>query len=152
MAISESNRYILTGRNCQQCLSMLTDGDLYLPNGSWGIQCCQPSKSWKNWWKNQKNGTKIIWQHRFRLKQLMTYPIPWLTSVMSATIHSIGYHRLAIGKHCWHWWGTWCIFGNRWQSWHWLPDPNLLITLYRIIFGCHQSPNVPWLNNNQSKT
>jgi hypothetical protein len=40
--------------------------------------------------KNQKNGTKIIWQHCFRLKQPMNYPIPWLTLVISATIATMG--------------------------------------------------------------
>ncbi len=29
----------------------LTDRDQCLPDGSWGIQCCQPSKNCKNWSK-----------------------------------------------------------------------------------------------------
>ncbi len=37
-----------------------TDCDWCLPNGSHGIQYCQPSKSCKNWWKNQKYGKKIV--------------------------------------------------------------------------------------------
>jgi hypothetical protein len=59
--------------------------------------------------KNQKNGTKIMWQHCFRLKQPMNYPVPQLTLVKSASSGQIGYHRfyrlplanhwLTIGKH-----------------------------------------------------
>jgi hypothetical protein len=40
--------------------------------------------------KKEKN----IWQHCFRLKQQMNYPMPWLTLVILATIGSIGYHWL----------------------------------------------------------
>ena len=84
---------------CYQCLTNAgkcsPDGDQCLPDGSRGIQCCQPSKSCKNWWKNQKNRTNMSWQHCLRLKLLMNYPIPRLTSVISDTIGSIGYHRQA---------------------------------------------------------
>jgi hypothetical protein len=52
----------------------------------------------------------------------MNYPIPRLTSVISDTIGSIGYHQLSIGKHRWDRWETRCIFGHRQQSQHRLPD------------------------------
>ncbi len=65
------NHYISTGRNIQPLVKMavkrsrwlldVSDGDQCLPDESWGIQCCQPSKSCKNWWK-------MSWQHYFRLK------------------------------------------------------------------------------------
>ncbi len=38
----------------------LPDGNRCLPDGSRGIQCCQPSKSCKNWWKYQKNAKKLV--------------------------------------------------------------------------------------------
>jgi hypothetical protein len=92
------------------------------PDGSQGTQCCQPSKSCKNWWKNQKNRTNMSWQYCFGLKVPMNFPIPWLTSVISDTIGSISYHQLSIGKHRWHRWGTRCIFGHQQQCQHRLPD------------------------------
>ena len=38
-----------------------------------------------------KRHTCFGWQHYFRLKQLINYPIPQLTLVISASISSIGY-------------------------------------------------------------
>ena len=105
---------------CYRCLTdagkCSPNGDQSLPDGSRLFQCCQPSKSCKNWWKNQKNRTNMSWQHCFRLKQPINYLIPWLTSVISATIGYIGYPLISFGKHYWHWWGTQCIFGHRQQS------------------------------------
>ena len=69
----------------------------------------------------------MSWQHCFRFKQPINYLIPWLTSVISATIGYIGYPLISFGKHYWHWWGTQCIFGHRQQSQHRRPDPNLPI-------------------------
>jgi hypothetical protein len=70
------------------------------------------------------------------LKQLMNYSIHRQTSVISDTISSIGYHRLYIGKHRWHWWGPNAFLvtnskvsiGDPMSS---VPDPNFQIELYR---------------------
>ena len=133
----------------EQCL---TDGDQYftnvdrcLPNASWGIQCCQPSKSCKNLWKNQKNRTNMSWQHCFRLKTANELPDS------SPNIGHIGFHRfyrLSIGMHRWHRWETRCIFGQWQQSQHQLHDvryPIPMFKLSRIVIGFGRSPSVPGL-------
>ncbi len=86
-----------------------TDGDWCLPNGSRGIQCCQPSKSCKNWWKYQKNAKKMGWQH-------------CILSVVIDVIGSHQWHRLTIGYYQWHQWCTRYIFGLRQQNQHRLPE------------------------------
>jgi len=42
--------------------------------------------------KIRKMEQKLFGNTALDLKQLMTYPIPWLTLVIPATIASIGYH------------------------------------------------------------
>jgi hypothetical protein len=66
--------------------------------------------------KKSEKRTNMSWQHCLRLKLPMNYPIPRLTSVISDTIGSIGYHWLSIGKHRWHRWETQYIAGHREQS------------------------------------
>ncbi len=104
--------------------------------------------------KNQKNRTNMSWQHCFRLKQPINYPVPWLTLVISATIGYIGYPLKRIGKHYWHWWGTRCIFGNPQQSWHRRPDDIGSLSQSSnqagIIIGFHGSPNCPGLVKKRS--
>jgi hypothetical protein len=89
------------------------------------------------------------WQHCFRLKQPMKYPIPWLTLVVSATIGSICYHRLSIRKH-------W-VPSVRYPLKFWSPTaklaspPNNIGSQLQsehgigIVIGFHRSPNIPGL-------
>jgi hypothetical protein len=74
---------------------MVTDVDRCLPDGSLGIQCCQPSKSCKNWWKYQKNAKKIGWQH------CICRGITRFLGIIG--IHRCHRcHRLIIGYYRWH--------------------------------------------------
>ncbi len=91
--ITDGNRYY-------RCLPMFTegdrcftDGDQCLPNGGRGIQCYQPSKSCKNWWKNRTN---MSWQHCLRLKLPMNYSIPQSYGIPSILSASIGYLSVSI--------------------------------------------------------
>jgi hypothetical protein len=81
-----------------------------------------PQKVAKIYEKMRKIEQTLVGNTVLDLKQLMNYPIPRLTLGISDTIGSIGYHRLSIGKHCWHLWETQCIFRHRQQSQHWRPD------------------------------
>ncbi len=65
---------------------MVTNGDRCLPDSSRGIQCCQPSKSCKNWWKYQKNAKK--WLATLYLPR--NYPIPWYYWYSSMSLVVIG--------------------------------------------------------------
>jgi hypothetical protein len=83
--------------------------------------------------KKSKNGTKIIWKRCFRLKQLMTYPNPRLPSV---SIVGIGG-------------GPDAFLVTDGKAGIGYPIPTF--SSHCIVFGCHQSPNVPGQKNNQSK-
>jgi hypothetical protein len=81
--------------------------------------------------KWNKNEVAIL--HYRRLKQPMNYPIFWLILVTSATISSIGYNWLTIGKHRWHTDAYLMHIGYAMPS----------LTSNCITIGCRQSPDVP---------
>ncbi len=110
-----------------------------LPDGSQGIQCCQPSKSCKNWWKYQKNSKKMGWQHCICLG---------ITRFLGI-IGSHRWHRLTIGYYRWHRWCTRYIFGHRRQNQHRLPEDignqKKRPESSRIVIGFGRSRSVPGL-------
>jgi hypothetical protein len=85
--------------NACRCLPMVTD---VYPMVAEESSVANPQNIGKIDEKIRKMEQKLFGNTALDLKQLMTYPIPWLTLI----IDSIGYHRLASSKHCWHRWGT----------------------------------------------
>jgi hypothetical protein len=80
-----------------------------------------------------KRHTCFGWQHYFRLKQLINYPIPQLALVISASISSIGYPSASMvgigeGPDAFLVTDSKVIIGDSMSS---VPDLNFQIKLYR---------------------
>ena len=118
---------------------MFTDGDRCLPDGSQGIQYCQPSKSCKNGWKVRKIEQTWVGNTALDLKQPMNYPIPrsyWIPSVQSATIRypSVSIVGIGGGPDAFLVTDNKVSIGNPMSS---VPGPNVQIESYR-----YQLPSV----------
>ncbi len=72
-----------------RCLPMVTD---VYPMVAEESSVANPQNIGKIDEKIRKMEQKLFGNTALDLKQLMTYPIPWLTLVIPATIASIGYH------------------------------------------------------------
>ncbi len=114
---------------------MGTDVYLMVTDGSRGIQCCQPLKSCKNWWKYQKNGKRWVGNTAFanELPDSLVVLVP-LTDYRVTSMASV-------------WYPIYCRSPTAKLAsvtqWH--RQPTEKSESSRIVIGCHRSPNIPGL-------